>query len=424
MKVLMPQLGETVSEGTIAVWHVKVGDTVKKNDPLLDVETDKAALEVPAQAPGVISSIDVEAGATVDVGVVLCNIEVDGDEPEEEVEEAKPPAKAEPAAAPPPPAPTPAPAVQNDSRPAAAKADSAAMLSPAVRRLVAEHDLNISAIPATGKRGRTTRQDVLRYIKSGGAPSPIPSASSAPAISTDVTPLSDQLIPFDRIRKITADHMVMSKATSPHVLQAVEVNYSAVDSVRKGLSTFWKQEKGYSLTYLPFIARALSIAIHEFPRVNASIEGEALRLHPKINLAIAVDLNFEGLVAPVVKDCAQMSVSNIAKNIRALSEKARSGKLSPDDFAGGTYTISNSGPFGTLMTAPVINQPQVAIVSTDGIRKRPVVVEDSHGDTIAIRPVGILAQSFDHRAFDGAYSAAFLNRVRDILEQHDWSSEF
>jgi len=431
----MPQLGETVSEGTIAVWHVKVGDTVKKNDPLLDVETDKAALEVPAQAPGVISSIDVEAGATVDVGVVLCNIEVDGDEPEEEVEEAKPPAKAEPAAAPPAPAPAPAPApvVQNDSRPAAAKADSAAMLSPAVRRLVAEHDLNISAIPATGKRGRTTRQDVLRYIESGGAASPAsavpgfqaaPAASSAPAISTEVTPLSDQLIPFDRIRKITADHMVMSKATSPHVLQAVEVNYSAVDSVRKGLSAFWKQEKGYSLTYLPFIARALSIAIHEFPRVNASIEGEALRLHPQINLAIAVDLNFEGLVAPVVKDCAQMSVSNIAKNIRALSEKARSGKLSPDDFAGGTYTISNSGPFGTLMTAPVINQPQVAIVSTDGIRKRPVVIEDRHGDTIAIRPVGILAQSFDHRAFDGAYSAAFLNRVRNILEQHDWSSEF
>lgn len=429
MKVLMPQLGETVSEGTIAVWHVKVGDTVKKNDPLLDVETDKAALEVPAQAPGVISSIDVDAGATVDVGVVLCNIEVDGDEPEE-VEEAPAPEKAEPAPAPAPAA-VPAPAVPMDSRPAAAKADSAAMLSPAVRRLVAEHDLNVAAIPATGKRGRTTRQDVLRFIDSGGAAAApaagfqaAPTTTSAPAISTDVTPLTDQLVPFDRIRKITADHMVMSKATSPHVLQAVEVNYSAVDAVRKGLSAFWKQEKGYSLTYLPFIARALSIAIHEFPRINASIEGEALRLHPKINFAIAVDLNFEGLVAPVIKDCAQMSVSNIAKNLRALSEKARSRTLGPDDFAGGTYTISNSGPFGTLMTAPVINQPQVAIVSTDGIRKRPVVIEDRHGDTIAIRPVGILAQSFDHRAFDGAYSAAFLNRVRDILEQHDWSSEF
>lgn len=434
MKVLMPQLGETVSEGTIAVWHVKVGDTVKKNDPLLDVETDKAALEVPAQADGVISSIDVEEGATVDVGVVLCNIEVDGDEPEVE----EPSASNTPASAPAP-ATTSASASQG-SRPAAAKADSAAMLSPAVRRLVAEHDLDITAITATGKRGRTTRQDVLRYIDGAGvavgagattaavattagfqAASP---TTKAPSITTDVTPLSDQLLPFDRIRKLTAEHMVMSKATSPHVLQAVEVNYGAVDSVRKGLSPFWKKEKGYSLTYLPFIARALTIAIHEFPRVNASIEGEALRLHPQINLAIAVDLNFEGLVAPVVKDCANMNISKIAENIRALSEKARNGNLSPDDFAGGTYTISNSGPFGTLMTAPVINQPQVAIVSTDGIRKRPVVIEGEQGDSIAIRPVGILAQSFDHRAFDGAYSAAFLNRVRDILEQHDWSSEF
>lgn len=437
MKVLMPQLGETVSEGTIAVWHVKVGDTVNKNDPLLDVETDKAALEVPAQAPGVISSIEVEAGATVDVGVVLCNIEVEGDEPEEEAA-APAPAKTE-APAPSAPVAVAESVPANDSRPAAAKADSAAMLSPAVRRLVAEHNLDVTAITPTGKRGRTTRQDVLRYIDSGGAAAVavgagvagaaiasavVSPASKAPAISTDVTPLTDQLLPFDRIRKLTAEHMVMSKATSPHVLQAVEVNYGAVDAVRKSLSPFWKQEKGYSLTYLPFIARALTIAIHEFPRVNASIEGEALRLHPSINLAIAVDLNFEGLVAPVVKDCASLSVSQIAASIRAISEKARSRTLGPDDFAGGTYTISNSGPFGTLMTAPVINQPQVAIVSTDGIRKRPVVIEDSQGDSIAIRPVGILAQSFDHRAFDGAYSAAFLNRVRDILEQHDWASEF
>lgn len=477
MKVLMPQLGETVSEGTIAVWHVKVGDTVKKNDPLLDVETDKAALEVPAQAEGVITSIAVETGATVDVGVVLCEIEVDGEEPEEVVA----PAKSEPAPAP---APVVASTDMQSSRPPAAKVDSAAMLPPAVRRLVAEHDIDVAAIPATGKRGRPTRQDVLDFIENGSSTSAkldseamlspavrrlvaehhidvaaipatgkrgrttrqdvlnfinngpgvsapatggfqAPAASaSAPIVSGSVEPLTDQLIPWDRIRKLTAEHMIMSKSTSPHVLQAVEVQYTAVDAVRKGLSPFWKKEKGYSLTYLPFIARALTMAIHEFPHINASIEGEALRLHPKINIAIAVDLNFKGLVAPVVKDCAQMSVSKIAENIRELSIKARSGKLSPDDFAGGTYTISNSGPFGTLMTAPVINQPQVAIVSTDGIRKRPVVIEDPHGDTIAIRPVGILAQSFDHRAFDGAYSAAFLNRVRDILEQHDWSSEF
>jgi len=440
VKVLMPQLGETVSEGTIAVWHVKVGDTVKKNDPLLDVETDKAALEVPAQAPGVIASIEVEEGATVDVGVVLCNIDVDGEEPAEETPVAAP------AAAPAASTATPAAVAGNESRPDIPKVDADAMLSPAVRRLVAEHNLNIGDVAATGKRGRTTRQDVLRYLDGrtsgagvgaavgavGGVTTAAAATSStrpasatgAPIVSAHVEPLSDKLVPFDRIRKLTAEHMVMSKATSPHVLQAVEVQYTAVDAVRNELKDFWKKEKGYSLTYLPFIAKALTMAIHEFPRVNASIEGEALRLHPEINLAIAVDLNFEGLVAPVVKNCAGLSISQISENIKTISDKARSGTLGPDDFAGGTYTISNSGPFGTLMTAPVINQPQVAIISTDGIRKRPVVVEDAHGDTIAIRPVGILAQSFDHRAFDGAYSAAFLNRVRDILEQHNWSSEF
>ena len=217
--------------------------------------------------------------------------------------------------------------------------------------------------------------------------------------------------------------MVMSKATSPHVLQTVEVNYGAVDQVRKRVGPAWKADKGYSLTYLPFIAKALVYAMGEFPRVNASIDGDALQLHSKINLAIAVDLNFEGLVAPVVKDCANKSIEELAQAIKSLSTKAHAGKLSPDDFAGGTYTISNSGPFGTLMTAPIINQPQVAIISTDGIRKKPVVIESLQGDSIAIRPVGILAQSFDHRAFDGAYSAAFLNRVREILETHDWSSE-
>lgn len=419
MKVLMPQLGETVSEGTLSIWHVKVGDTVKKNDPLLDVETDKAALEVPVPEDGVITAIEVEAGETVDIGVVLAVISVDGEdtaESDNEIQSTQPTSDE----------PERKSVSSGSTRPSDSRTfNSGDRLSPAVRRLVAEHELDITLITPTGKSGRITRHDVIQYIEKRPAASAQPSAPPAPPASTTSTSRAgDDLIPFDRIRKITAEHMVMSKATSPHVLQAVEVQYTGVDLVRRGLSEFWKKEKGYSLTYLPFIAKALTMAIAEFPRINASIEGDALRLHSQINLAIAVDLNFEGLVAPVVKDCAQLSVSKIARNIRQLSEKARAGKLSPDDFASGTYTISNSGPFGTLLTAPIINQPQVAIVSTDGIRKRPVVVEDKHGDTIAIRPVGILAQSFDHRAFDGAYSAAFLNRVRDIIENHDWSSEF
>ena len=248
---------------------------------------------------------------------------------------------------------------------------------------------------------------------------------SAPAATASPTPAVDSrsFVAFDKIRKMTGDHMVMSKATSPHVLQTVEVDYHAVDAVRKKLSPQWKADKGYSLTYLPFISRAITMAIKEFPHVNSSVVGDGIQIHSLVNLGIAVDLNFQGLVVPVIKDCANKSVGQIAAEIKALSVKARDRKLSPDDMSGATYTISNSGPFGTMMTASIISQPQVAIMSTDGIKKRPVVIESEHGDTIGIRPVGILAQSFDHRAFDGAYSAAFLNHVRQIIEQTNWASE-
>jgi 2-oxoglutarate dehydrogenase E2 component (dihydrolipoamide succinyltransferase) len=419
----MPQLGETVQEGTIATWYKKVGDKIEKNETLLDVETDKAAVEVPAQEAGVITAINVEAGETVDVGVVLAVIAVEGEEADEVVEEKAPEvvapvATAEVAA-------TPAPAVS--ANPLAAQ--PSAMLSPAVRRLVADNSLDVSAISGTGKGGRVTKQDVLEFIAqpstvatapiSAAAPAAMAAAPSAAPIAGD----SRSVIPFDRIRKMTADHMVMSKATSPHVLQAVEVDYGNVDAVRKKLSPQWKADKGYSLTYLPFIAKAICKAIAEFPKMNSSVEGDSLRVHGLINLGIAVDLNHQGLVVPVVHDCASLSVGQIAERIKELSTKARNKKLTPDDMSGGTYTISNSGPFGTHITAPVISQPQIAIMSTDGIKKRPVVLESDLGDSIVIRPVGILAQSFDHRAIDGAYNAAFMNRVREILEQTNWAAE-
>lgn len=426
MNILMPQLGETVNEGTIAVWHVKVGDTVEKDQPLLDVETDKAAVEITAQDAGVITQITVSEGDEVDVGTILAVLDVAGEEPSAAVTK-------EPSAAvtKEPSAPTKqeqTEAVSVASAPEA-KIDANLRLSPAVRRLARQHDLDISSVQGTGKKGRITRQDVLAFIDSGTAGQAALAATPAPIAPSSSTPMptpamdSRSVIPFDKIRKLTADHMVMSKQTSPHVLQAIEVEYTAVDLVRKSVGPAWKAENGYSLTYLPFITRAIALAITEFPKMNASVEGDSLRVHSLINLGIAVDLNFEGLVVPVVKDCRSKKVSQIAQEIRALSIKARERKLSPDDFAGGTYTISNSGPFGTHITAPVINQPQVGIMSTDGIKKRPVVVESELGDTIAIRPVGILAQSFDHRAIDGAYSAAFLNCVRGILENHDWASE-
>jgi 2-oxoglutarate dehydrogenase E2 component (dihydrolipoamide succinyltransferase) len=230
-------------------------------------------------------------------------------------------------------------------------------------------------------------------------------------------------VPFTRIRKLTAEHMVRSKATSPHVLQAVEVDFYRVDQVRKSMRDAWKTKHGHSLTYLPFIANAVCRALEDFPNLNASVHGDSLILHPSVNLGIAIDLGAEGLVAPVIKNAGSMSVAQLADAIAEIAQRARNGKLKPDDFAGGTYTLSNSGSFGTLITAPIINQPQVAILSTDGVRKKPVVVETSDGDSIAIRPVGVLAQSFDHRAVDGAYSAAFLDRVRKIIETSHWALE-
>ena len=421
----MPQMGESVNEGTVAAWYKKVGDEVKKNDILFDVETDKAAIEVPAPADGVISVINGAEGDTLEVGAIVCVIAVEGEEAAPASAPASTPAPAAEAPAAAPAAPAPAAvssAPAKSANPLAAQ--PAARLSPAVRRLVAEHSLDVSQISGTGKGGRVTRQDVAAFIDGGGASAPAPAAAPAAATSSPVPAVdSRSFIAFDKIRKMTGDHMVMSKATSPHVLQTVEVDYHAVDAVRKKLSPQWKADKGYSLTYLPFISRALTIAIKEFPRVNSSVVGDGIQIHSLINLGIAVDLNFNGLVVPVVKDCANKSVGQIAADIKAMSTKARDKKLTPDDMSGATYTISNSGPFGTMMTASIISQPQVAIMSTDGIKKRPVVLESEHGDTIGIRPVGILAQSFDHRAFDGAYSAAFLNRVREIIEQSNWASE-
>jgi 2-oxoglutarate dehydrogenase E2 component (dihydrolipoamide succinyltransferase) len=404
MDVLMPQLGETVLEGTVATWYKAEGDSVAKGDLLLDVETDKAATEIEAPEAGVLSKIAVPEGETVDVGTVLAVIAVDG----EAAEEAAPAAEVEP---------VPAPGPAGGGLPAKS---AGGKLSPAVRRLVKQHNLNIEDIQGSGRDGRVTRQNVLDFIEAGGAAKVTPAKASA----AKAAPVAGETIPFDRFRRVTAEHMVRSKATSPHVLQAIDVDFSAVDTARLAKKDAWKGEKGYSLTYLPFVARAVCQALTEFPRINASVEGEALVLHQDVNLAIAIDLNHEGLVAPVVADAGSLSVSALAEAFADLVKRAQTKKLSPDDLQGGTYTLSNPGPFGTLFTAPIINQPQVGILSMDAVKKQAVVIESEAGDSLGIRPVGILAHSFDHRAIDGAYSAAYLQKLKSLIETADWNSEF
>jgi pyruvate dehydrogenase E2 component (dihydrolipoamide acetyltransferase) len=502
----MPQLGETVTEGTITRWLKQVGDAVAEDEVLFEVSTDKVDSEVPAPAAGVLAEILVAEGDTVDVGTRLAVISdgaaapapaegndavdadnaggsdeaaagaddvpgVDESEPQDE------PAPA-PEATPEPPrvaASTSGPADRNgastrpsDTRPPGRSGDGGKVLSPVVRRLLTEHDLDPAGIDGTGAGGRITRSDVLALIdqqsngavkapsgangtSTGTAPAPAPARPSAPAPSapasapprapapsgaqpraaTGAEPFPpatpgerDTVVPFTNIRRRTAEHMVRSKATSAHAMVAVEVDYSGVDKVRTAERSTFKQAEGFSLTYLPFISRAVVDVLQDFPNVNSSVGDDALIVHQDINLGIAVDLNFDGLLVPVIHQADGLRLRQIAREISGLAGKARAKKLTMDDISGGTLTLTNAGPFGTFITVPVINQPQVAIISTDGVRKKPVVVELPDGtDSIAIHPVGNLVMSWDHRAFDGAYAAAFIAAIKKVIETRDWAAE-
>jgi 2-oxoglutarate dehydrogenase E2 component (dihydrolipoamide succinyltransferase) len=233
-----------------------------------------------------------------------------------------------------------------------------------------------------------------------------------------------EVVPFTTLRKRIAEHMRRSKATSAHVLQAIEVDFSAVEAARGALKKAWRDREGISLTYLPFIARAVALTLPEFPHLNAHVAEDSLTVYQAINLAVAVGLDGGGLIAPVLKNVGTLRVPEIARAIARLAERARANALRPDDMTEGTYSLTNNGSFGTFITAPIINQPQAAILSTDGVHRRPWVIDDERGEWIEIRPIGVLAQSFDHRAVDGAYSGAYLRQLREILESREWLGEF
>jgi 2-oxoglutarate dehydrogenase E2 component (dihydrolipoamide succinyltransferase) len=489
----MPQLGETVTEGTITRWLKQVGDHVDEDEILYEVSTDKVDSEVPSPLAGVVSEILVPEGETVDVGTRLAVITdgpaaAAGASPGTEaggttsdVAEPSPgdgaaePARTVPAADPvgaavvdrqPPAAASTAEEVGDpgagrdterrngattrpaDARPPSHPADAGLVLSPVVRRLIAENNLDPAGIEGTGAGGRITRSDVLGLldrISSGRSapaapptPAPVvapgadrepgvgvrpPSETPAPAV-TGAAGERDTIVPFTNIRRRIAEHMVRSKHTSAHTMVAFEVDYHGVDRVRGPQRAAFREAEGFGLTYLPFVSRAVVDALAEFPNVNSSVGEDVLVVHHDINLGIAVDLDFDGLLVPVIHNADGKRLRALAREISALAGKARAKKLTMDDIAGGTFTITNPGPFGSLLTVPVINQPQVAILSTDGVRKRPVVVETAEGtDAIAIHPVGNLVLSWDHRAFDGAYAAAFLGRIKEILETRDWAAE-
>ncbi|MEM7288589.1 MAG: dihydrolipoamide acetyltransferase family protein [Actinomycetota bacterium] len=445
--VTMPQLGETVTEGTITRWFKAVGETVAEDEVLFEVSTDKVDSEVPSPVSGVVTEIRVPEGDIAEVGQVLAVVSADGAAPAAAPAAAAPTPEAAPApapepAAPAPPPPPPAPAAE----PSGPGLGSDLPLSPVVRRLINQSGIDPSTVTPTGLGGRITRADVEKAISEQGlstapqptsapapaaaaapepapAPAPAPPAaapSAAPAAGAD----GETRVPMNNIRRLTGDHMVMSKATSPHVLTAVEVDFEKVEVVRQRHKGEWKSEEGFSLTYLPFIARAVVDAIREFPHINASVGDNELVLHQDVNLAIAVDLDFQGLLAPVIKAADSKRLRHLSREIVDLANRARAKKLAADEIMGGTFTITNPGQYGTMMQFPIINQPQVAILSTDGIRRKPVVITDDAGNEgIAIHSVGILALAWDHRAFDGAYVAAFLDHLRTIIETRDWEAE-
>jgi pyruvate dehydrogenase E2 component (dihydrolipoamide acetyltransferase) len=444
--VEMPQLGETVTEGTITKWFKSVGDAVAMDEVLFEVSTDKVDSEVPSPVAGYVAEIRAQEGDTVDVGAVIAVVSdappaggapADADAPAEPQAEAAPAPTPEPAPAAPAPAPVAAapaaPAASPPPAPAAAPAPApaagGALVSPVVRKLIDENGLDPSRIAGTGVGGRITRGDVEQVIASGGSAHATPaSAATTPSVVTQRpaprTGTGDTSEALNNIRRRTGEHMVMSKNVSPHAMTAVEVDYENVERVRRRHKDAFKQAEGFSLTYLPFISRAVIDALHNFPHMNATVGEGELIVHNYVNLAIAVDLNFEGLLAPVIRGADDMRMRALARSINDLATRARTKKLSADDISEGTFTISNSGSFGTHMVIPIINQPQVAILSTDGIARKPVVVTDIDGnEAIAIHSVGVLAMSWDHRAFDGAYAAAFMHEIKEIIETRDWEAE-
>lgn len=434
-EITLPQLGETVTEGTITRWFKKVGEAVAADEPLFEVSTDKVDTEVPSPIAGVLTEIRVAEGDTVPVGTVIAVVGDSAGAP------APAPAAPAPAAAPtPPPAPAPAPVAAPPAPtspvPAPASSTEGMVLSPVVRKLISENGLDASRINGTGPGGRITRDDVMAVIDSGTSrPAAAPSApaASAPAPAAPAPTVSaprvvagarDESVPLSKIRQATGAHMLMSKGASPHAFSVVEVDFANVDTTRARAKDGFKTDEGFSLTYLPFIARAVVDALREFPHLNASLGANELIVHKYIDLGIAVDLDYQGLIVPVVRDAEEKRLRGIAREINDLATRARSRRLSPDEISGGTFTITNNGSAGSVLTMPIINQPQVAILSTDAIVKKPVVVSlPGGGDSIAIHPVGNLAMAWDHRAFDGAYAAGFLVKVKEILETRDWSSE-
>jgi pyruvate dehydrogenase E2 component (dihydrolipoamide acetyltransferase) len=451
--VVMPQMGESIAEGTIVKWLKKPGDKVERDEPLLEISTDKVDAEIPSPSSGTLTEIIAQEGQTVAVNSVVARIGADG---EAAGTSAPAPAAAAlapaptPSAPPPPPAPEPQPEAavpaektgqpgnqatrqpeptEQPSNPATQQPEEENITSlderrktkssPLVRKIAQENNVDISQLQGSGVSGRVTKNDILDFLQQ---PKPTPAQQpSNPATQQPRPPAmsfaageNNRIEPLSVMRKKIAQHMVLSKQTSAHVTTVFEVDFTAIDKLRRQYKDAYV-ERGTKLTFLPFIVQAIVAGLREFPIINASMDESSVIYHRDLNIGIAVALDW-GLIVPVVKNADEKNILGLSKTINDLGERARTKKLAPDDVQGGTFTITNPGIYGGLFGTPIINQPQVAILGVGGVKKRPVVVETKDGDFIAIRSMCILSLTFDHRLIDGAIADQFMAKVKVFIE--------
>ncbi|MFV0590769.1 MAG: dihydrolipoamide acetyltransferase family protein [Draconibacterium sp.] len=425
--IVMPKLGESIQEGTITKWFVKEGDTIEEDDMLFEVATDKVDSEIPSPVDGVITKILYPEDSLVAVGEVLAVVSLDG-EVEETPEEAAPAeTKTEK---------TEAQGEVKESSVDDSRKLSNRFYSPLVKTIAKQENVSLEeleSIEGSGISGRVQKKDILTYLEnketastapSATAATPVSAAKAAPAVERKAPmPVSvsngDQVIEMDRIRKLIADHMVMSKQVSPHVTSVVEADVTELVLWRNKNKDAFQQKYGEKITFMPIFTEAVAMSLAEFPMVNSSVDGDRIILKKDINVGIAVAKPDGNLIVPVIRNTEQRNLIGITKELNRLANAARSNKLDPSDIQGGTFTITNFGSFGNIIGTPIINQPQVAILATGIIEKKPAVLETPTGDVIAIRHKMFLSLSYDHRIIDGALGGAFLRRIADILENFD-----
>lgn len=437
-KIVMPKLGESIIEATITKWLKSPGDTIEEDDPIVEIATDKVDSEIPSPVEGTLKELLFEEGDVVEVGKVIAIIETEGEASGEEEDAGS--AEEEDAGSTEEPAPesetdSSQEAAIEDAAPAAKKevsAEATRFYSPLVKNIAKTEDVSMSeleSIEGSGKDGRVTKKDILDYLKNKPAssdekPAAAPTAKAAkdaPKATPVVSEAGDEIVEMDRMRKLIADHMVMSKQVSPHVTSFIEADMTNVVNWRNKFKDMVMKREAEKLTFTPIIIEAVTQAIKEYPRVNASVDGTKMIIRKKINIGMATALPDGNLIVPVIKNADQKNLLGLAKDVNDLANRARNNNLLPDEIQGGTFTTTNFGSFASITGTPIINQPQVAILGIGAIRKKPVVIETPQGDMIGIRHMMILSLTYDHRIVDGALGGMYLKRLAELLENFDTS---